>query len=287
MRGSFSEISGICSRNRQKLCFQISFATIIGLLFFRSLIGIQYVFPSKSIHLIYDELPISIQPARLTSSVSGSAYVLIALGAHANTLTCPAAIESLVRIGGWAGKVFLLTDRTLCFDKEKIVLDSGINHTNFEIIDVHEDFSSGGYSTSPKIGFRKSRVRSMTMKTRIFDFIPDKSIETLAFIDCDILVGVEGCPAKFISDGSSWSSHNIVFSRITYDNRRKSNLQSKNKSLSENNKYRISNIHSGTFIVHRQYSASVMSLWRSEMETFQYVICLNIVIAIVICFLDR
>jgi hypothetical protein len=40
---------------------------------------------------------------------NSSAYVFLALGVQANQLNCPAAIESLVRIGKWDGHVYMLT----------------------------------------------------------------------------------------------------------------------------------------------------------------------------------
>jgi hypothetical protein len=39
------------------------------------------------------------------SHVDNAAYVFLALGAQANQMNCPAAIETLVRYGGWDGDV--------------------------------------------------------------------------------------------------------------------------------------------------------------------------------------
>jgi len=36
------------------------------------------------------------------------------------------------------------------------------------------------------------------MKTRLFDFIPDPNIHTIAYVDCDIIFGIEGSQKLFI-----------------------------------------------------------------------------------------
>jgi hypothetical protein len=42
------------------------------------------------------------------------------------------------------------------------------------------------------LGTRKKRFDSFKMKTRLFEFIADKTIQVLAYVDCDILFGIQG-----------------------------------------------------------------------------------------------
>ena len=55
-------------------------------------------------------------------------------------------------------------------------------------------------SSSCKLGTRKKRFDSFKMKTRIFDFITDPSIQTIAYVDCDIIFGIEGIVNTFYVD---------------------------------------------------------------------------------------
>jgi len=50
----------------------------------------------------------------------------------------------------------------------------------------------------PPRGTRKKRFDSFKMKTRLFDFIPDPNIHTIAYVDCDIIFGIEGSQKLFI-----------------------------------------------------------------------------------------
>src|SRR5689334_21693968 len=69
----------------------------------------------------------AIKAATAMSKLDESAFVFLALGAQANQMNCPAAIESLVRYGGWSGEVQMITDREICFDEATIVKNSGMD----------------------------------------------------------------------------------------------------------------------------------------------------------------
>ena len=174
-----------------------------------------------------------------------AAYVLLALGAQGNQLNCNAAIESLVRYGGWFGDIYLITDRRSCFDKTVIVTNAGMDPDRLHISYVDQDFGSGGYDMKhPLIGFRAKRMLSFGMKTKIFDYIKDVKIKLVAFIDCDMVVGQKNCAMDFINAGDSWDKTSIKFTQ-----------------LYRSDAGEITGVHCGTFIAHREHSAHIMRLW--------------------------
>lgn len=195
-----------------------------------------------------------IHKAKLFSSVPKSAYVFLALGAQANQLNCLGSIESLVKYAGWDGHVYMLTDRPSCFNVKEILAKSTIQESHFHIVALDEDFSSGGadFKHSSVVGFRMNRMKSFTMKTRIFDFI-DASVETIAYVDCDIIFGVEGCATEFITIGESWENYPLRFSRVVKD------TQTDN----------ILGIHAGTFVANREGSKKALEIWKNEIEKLE------------------
>lgn len=195
-----------------------------------------------------------IAEAKKRSSLPNTAFAFLALGAQANQMNCPAAIESLVRHSGWDGDVYLLTDQEQCFHEETIVRNAGMKKEKFHYVVVDEKFSTGGIDVfHPKIGFRQARVRSLSMKTRLFEFIQDPNVKVVAFADCDILFAQEGCAQDFAQAGPSWSEVGIKFSRLFYD--------------PDNGELR--DIHAGTFVVHREHSKDVLDSWRKQIELGQ------------------
>lgn len=248
--------------------------TALGLIVYLGIVGITILRYEMNVSVRAQAKPIkNLVPhlAKLKTHVEGSAYVFLALGAQANSMTCGGAIESLVRYGGWSGDVYLITDRPNCFDRDSIVDNAEMESERLHIVSVDGDFSSGGYDPATEVQFRKARLLSLTMKTRIFDIIDNKEIEVLAFIDCDIIVGVEGCPANFIKDGPQFPEFNIKFTRMYYadaDGRTKIG-PTQEEHIQKGAVF--TDVHSGTFVVHRKHSLELMSLWRAEMETFSHV----------------
>lgn len=217
-------------------------------------------------------LSLSPQLAKERRHVNGSAYVFLALGAQANSMSCAGAVESLVRYGGWSGDVYLITDRPSCFDREQIVSAAEMEDDRLHIIAVHGAFSSGGFDPAQEVRFRRARLLSLTMKTRIFELIDNKSIEVLAFVDCDVIVGVEGCPAEFIASGPQFPEYSVKFSRMYFADESGlvlPILKTQEECIKEGASF--VDVHSGTFVVHRRHSEDLMRLWRDEMETFEHV----------------
>lgn len=191
-----------------------------------------------------------IPAARHYTSLNDSAFVFLALGAQANQMNCPAAVESLVRFGGWDGDVYMITDRANCFDENLIVKNAGMKQEKFHLTVVDEDFGGGGFDfVHPKVGSRKNRVKSFAMKARLFDIVTDPRIKVLAYVDCDILFAIENCPKEFIMSGPSWKDRKIKFSHIFDDEQG-----------------RLVDLHAGTMIAHRDESREVLRIWQEEIE---------------------
>lgn len=188
--------------------------------------------------------------ARNKSHVDGSAFVFLALGAQANQMNCPAAVESLVRFSGWDGDVYIITDKAACFDTQLIVSNAKMKADKFHLVVLDKSFSSGGYDFKhPNIGFRKSRLASLEVKTELFKYIPDIKIHTIAYVDCDIIFTIPSCAQQFLQTGPPWSENKIRFSHVNRDNHGK-----------------LQDIHAGSFVVHREHSKEALELWHDQIE---------------------
>lgn len=195
--------------------------------------------------------------AEARSLVQGGAFAFLGLGAQANQMNCPAAIESLVKVAGWDGPVYLITDRQECFDKDQIVAHAGMRKENMHMVYTNESFGNIGIDVfHPNIGTRKNRIRSFTMKTRLFDFIKDPSVQTIAYVDCDVLFGIPGCASEFLSAGPSFDDVAIKFTRVD---------RTDNSSDSD-----VLGVHAGTFVAHREASKAVLGMWRQELESSKF-----------------
>jgi hypothetical protein len=189
-----------------------------------------------------------IPEARSRSSITNAAVVFLALGAQANQMNCPAAIETLVRYAGWDGDVYLITDRPHCFSAESIVRNAGMDSDKLHLKHVTESFSTGGYDVYGRLGSRAMRVKSLSMKTRLFEFVDKMDIDTIMYADCDILFGQERCVTKLIEENSkTWANFSIRFSHT---------------SFKPNGK--LNSIHSGVFLAHRIHSADALKRWGQQ-----------------------
>jgi len=179
------------------------------------------------------------------SSVDNAAYVFLGLGAMAHQMNCEAAIESLVRYGGWDGQVYLITEQEQCFDEDEIVKNAGMKAENFHLTVLDDNFDVGVDLAHPKVGFSKNRLKSKSMKMKLFDIVTDPQIDTLAYVDCDVLFAQQGCAKEFVTGGVPWEERKIRFSRIELDP----------------GNGRLVNIHAGTMVIHREHSKEVLKRW--------------------------
>lgn len=196
--------------------------------------------------------------AQTYSDFEGGAFVFLALGVQANTLTCPAAIESLVKIGGWGGHVYMITDRNECFEFDEIVANAGMLRDRFHLVSTGgEEFGKGGFDS--KSGLRASRVRSFGMKTRIFDFISDQRITTVVYADCDILFTQPDCPHNLITQANDtgWVDSKIKFMHF-------------HRSIINSTMGKIIAVHAGSFVAHREHSKHLLKSWEDAIASKKY-----------------
>jgi hypothetical protein len=103
--------------------------------------------------------------------------------------------------------------------------------------------------THTKLGARKNRYESFKMKTRLFDFITDPKIEILAYVDCDILFTIQGCPTEFVQTGPSWNDYQIRLTKVA-------------RNFDDS----LNGIHCGTMVIHREHSRDLLNIWRMELD---------------------
>lgn len=244
-------------------------------MFFRSLhndaIGYSSVRPMDINADLTSELP--------KESPSNAAYVFLALGPQALQMNCPAAIESLSRIGGWTGDVYLISDRLDCFDKDEIVRNAEMKEDKLHIVSVDDDFSSGGYDFKHKdIGLRQVRVKSFAMKTKLFNYV-DENIEKIAYVDCDVLFSIPGCANDFAqSQDNHWKDSPFGFTRVKYGNISADGSASIISDIPEPIHYMpttftappgnnvLADLHAGSFVAHRHHSKEGLRIWRERLE---------------------
>jgi hypothetical protein len=192
-----------------------------------------------------------IPEATTLTSVDGAAFAFLALGAQAYQMNCAAAIESLVRFGGWGGDVYLITDRKSCFDVDEIVRNAGMDSNKFHLKVIGSEGFSGDIDlTNPMVGFSASRQKSKSMKTRLFEVITDPHIHTLGYADCDILFAIKNCPVEMLNSGDPWGTVKLKFSRAQFTD-----------DMSE-----LEELHSGALVMHREYSKEALRLWREALD---------------------
>lgn len=94
--------------------------------------------------------------------------VYIAMGSMAESDVLDYSIESLVSLGKWNGRIYIITDKSACFD-------SLVSHNkNLHIINIPP---------------ANSIIEIKALKTRIFDLIPKSSeLEKVLYLDADIVV---------------------------------------------------------------------------------------------------
>ena len=228
------------------IIFSLCFIVVIFIIFFIH----QYHHPEAPTSLMTSSL---VHEATSFDSLPNAAFVFLGLGAQANQMNCPAAIESLVRYGGWNGKVYLITDQPRCFNEKEIIHHAKItNSSNFQIISLNENFATGGIDWKhSNVGFRKSRIQSKSMKGKLFELIPDPSIELIAYVDCDVLFTTEGCPKQFIEASSPWKSDMLRLSHVYAD-----------PTTGE-----VTGLHAGAFVAHRNYSRKILNTWHDRTLT--------------------
>lgn len=182
------------------------------------------------------------------TDVPGVGFVMLGLGPFARQLKCPAAVESLRTHGGWSGAVYIITDAPDCLTKDPDWTECGLDA---HVVDVKDDLSSG-FTMPSFYKTRGNRLKSKKYKTSIFELIQDPAIEVLIYMDCDILVGMG--PEELETFIRSYKD------RFNEDRRL--------YLFPENNPGKLNGVvHTGLFMAHRAWSASLLERWRTQLDT--------------------
>lgn len=147
-----------------------------------------------------------------------TAFVFGATGIYSTTelFKCTSAIESLVKIGGWSGDIYLLIDDTTCLDRKLI---ASIPNPNIHIIPFTGETDDSnkhnkhqqlrhlqGMPNLNETAVNQRRMlfnsqpfeRSMAIKTHILDYVKP-NIETAIWYDCDVIFALPGCVKKMVT----------------------------------------------------------------------------------------
>lgn len=201
--------------------------------------------------------PISVPTQRI-------GFAVIACGPYAQTCKTETFIESLCRIGGWQGPVFLYTERPQCFDIPALRKLAG--NDLIELITI-PDFDTGwglpisiewtrqGALPWPRMRLRSSTVmrQAKTIKSRLFDLLTRQDIEVLIYSDADSIVVRNDQMPVLLKLASEWSGEGIKCRLDERDPERPLEYTP------------TSQIHSGILILHRELSHRALAAWKARL----------------------
>jgi len=186
-----------------------------------------------------------------SSSPSNFAFVFGGLGGYAKleAFKCLLAIESLVKVGGYEGDVFFITEPGACVPTVE-QLRERLDYDKVYILNKDESKSSDVNSHRSKRSERKNKklstyLKDMSVKMDIFQHLPER-IEIAAWYDCDVVFGVQDCVKNnLLCDIPTFSSKVPMYNSAGW--------------------------HLGSFMVHRKYSQDLLRMWKEELYTGKYV----------------
>jgi hypothetical protein len=175
---------------------------------------------------------------------SNFAFVFGALGGYAKfeAFKCALAVESLVKIARYDGEVYIITEKTqhTCIPPEA-ELRVRTGSQNIHVIH-HNGHDSASDPTATPRGFKEKPLRrylrDMSVKMDIFYYLPTH-IHIAAWYDCDVVFAVDNC-----------ANDNLLCSFPQF-----SELYPI---------YNTWDAHVGSFMVHRTFSAKLLSDWKRE-----------------------
>ncbi len=189
------------------------------------------------------------------------AFVFIACGPFAHTYRAEMAIESLIRVGKWGGRVYLITDSPECYDLETLRQQCGSDQIYLQ---TTERFSNRleipfgwGQSSNwyiPRIIQSKTRVFSKSVKAKIFDYLPDE-VTIAIYADCDSLVSGSEQMDALIDQASDWSKGE--------------GIQMRTRLKSDAAITKETRIHAGFFIAHRELSKFALNAWSEAKQNWE------------------
>lgn len=193
-------------------------------------------------------------------------FAVVACGPYARTCKAETFIESLCRIGGWQGPVFLFTEEPRCFDMENLRRLAG--NDQIQLVKVDGFVKSGGVPFTlrfvrrrgvpwPEFTFRSSQVmnEAKTLKARLLDLCPDAAIEVLIYSDADAIVVRNDQMPALMKLASEWSGAEGIKCRLE--------KREPDRPLEYT---RSSRIHSGLLILHRRLSHRALEDWKKRLQ---------------------
>ena len=189
------------------------------------------------------------------------AFVLISTGPFARTCKAEVCLESMYKISGYKGNVFLITDSPECYQASK--MDSLAGQEGKIIVVPVKKFSHTldfpltiQYTADKKINYPqlrtitpRKRFQSKALKAEVFNLITDPAIEVLIYVDADVVFMRKDGLDDLLGDAlNGWSHEGIKIRVRKWDNEQ--------KVFNEN-----CHIHGGFFIVHRHFSAKALAGW--------------------------
>eukprot|EP00756_Hemistasia_phaeocysticola_P066356 Hpha_TRINITY_DN9176_c0_g1::TRINITY_DN9176_c0_g1_i1::g.94601::m.94601 len=158
-----------------------------------------------------------------------------------NYFKCLAAVESLVKVAGWAGDTYLLTNRgNPCFDQERISdLVEGI--PGVRVLKILDD--DDPLTTSTAGG---------GLKVDMFKYLPEH-VETVVWHDCDVVFARPDCLREMLADPPKFNSTHRFYYGADSD------------KIPPGRRTPM-NVHVGAFIAHRKWSKPVLDAWRAELK---------------------
>ena len=187
-------------------------------------------------------------------------FVFGGLGGYARleAFKCVLAIESLVRVAGYDGDVYFITENiaSSCVpSQEELRARLGYDRVHVVYVDEGSPSPFEKSSDAERTNGTRSRrrplrkyLRDMSIKMDIFDYLP-KRIEVAAWYDCDVVFGVHGCARNNLMCAIPEFSHATPMYT----------------SLGS------AALHVGSFMVHRVFSQKLLREWKEELFTGRHI----------------
>ena len=175
------------------------------------------------------------------------AFVFGGLGAYAKleAFKCLLAVESLVKVGGYKGDVYFITEPKACVPTQ-IELRKLLNYDKVYVLSKDDESKLSGESSFSNRRVKKKKkistyLKDMSVKMDIFQFLPER-IQIAAWYDCDVVFGVQDCVKNnLLCDIPAFSSKVPMYNSAGW--------------------------HLGSFMVHRKYSRDLLRMWKEELFT--------------------
>ena len=212
-------------------------------------------YPSSKLCRSGNDTRIESIDAENTKTPGNFGFVFGGLGGYARleAFKCLLAIESLVRVAGYDGDVYFITENTTssCVpSQEELRLRLGYDRVHVTYIDAASRLGKSNLESTDGEKKRPLRtyLRDMAIKMEIFDYLP-KHIEVAAWYDCDVVFGIHGCAQNNLM---------CAIPKFSYATPMYTSLGS-------------TAWHVGSFMVHRVYSKNMLREWKEELFTGNHI----------------